>query len=155
MRYIYPILLLFISLTYTCAPATKFNKTKWLIGTWENRAPKGSVFETWTQKNSFELVGRSYTIAGKDTITLETVRITMDGKQLLYIPTVNNQNDKKPIPFSMKSLSKNEMIFENLNHDFPNIIAYQRINNDSLIAYINGKDNREATKRIFPMKKVN
>ena len=46
------------------------------------------------------------------------------------------------------------MEFENLQHDFPQKISYQNIQNDSLIALVSGIQNGVAKKYEIPMRRV-
>ena len=73
---------------------------------------------------------------------------------LFYIPNVNNQNGGLPVRFATKTVSDMELVFENPQHDFPQIISYTKINADSLVAEISGTINGKERKQTFPMKRV-
>ena len=106
-----------VSLIILCAWTMKqtnhIKKAEWLIGTWENKTPKGSIYETWSKASDNELTGKSYIVKEQDTI-----------------------------------------VFENPQHDFPQIISYTKINADSLVAEISGSKNGQELKQTFPMKRV-
>ncbi len=129
-------------------------KVEWLIGTWENKTPRGSVFENWQKLDDNELFGRSYALNGIDTMFFEQVQLVQDGDSLFYIPTVINQNDGMPIQFALTSISDSSMVFEHPYHDFPQIIRYVRINKDSLEATVSGINNGEQREIVFPMRRV-
>ncbi|NCD68827.1 DUF6265 family protein [Mucilaginibacter agri] len=129
-------------------------KADWLVGTWENKTTKGSVFETWTKVSDDELRSKSYMLKGKDTVMFETVRLTEEHDQLFYIPTVPNQNGGLPVRFKLKSLSDSQMIFENPEHDFPQVITYTKVNQDSLVAEISGMLKGQMNKRSYPMRRI-
>lgn len=74
--------------------------------------------------------------------------------KLYYIPTVKNQNEGLPVRFAAKTISENQLVFENPQHDFPQIIAYTKITSDSLIAEISGTKNGQKRKQTFPMKRM-
>lgn len=133
----------------------KIEKAAWLIGTWEQKTDKGPVYESWQRISNVELSGKSFMTKDKDTIILETIRLTQEQNGLYYIPTVKNQNTGLPVRFVLKSLSDKQMVFENPRHDFPQIISYSRIGTDSLIAEISGAVNGQLRQRYFPMRKVN
>lgn len=129
-------------------------KAGWLIGTWENKTQRGSLFETWSQLNENEFSGKSYMVKDKDTMLFETIRLLQEKEQLFYIPVVKNQNDGQPVRFALKSISENALVFENPAHDFPQVISYTRIAPDSLLAEISGTRNGQLRKQSFPMKKI-
>ncbi|ANH80699.1 hypothetical protein A8C56_06660 [Niabella ginsenosidivorans] len=49
-------------------------KAKWLIRTWENKTPEGSIYETWNKTNNTEFAGKSYIVKEKDTIVFENIQ---------------------------------------------------------------------------------
>ncbi len=129
-------------------------KADWLIGTWENITPRGSIYESWSRINDNEFSGISYILKDDETVVLETIRLVQEQDGFFYIPTVKNQNEGLPIRFSAKTISETQMIFENLQHDFPQFISYTKITPDSLIAEIWGTRNGQERKLTFPMKRV-
>lgn len=147
---------IFISALIAIACDTKpsVNEAEWLIGTWQNQTSRGNIYETWSKKSDRELVAKSYLLEGRDTVILETIQILQEEQQLFYIPTVATQNDGKPVRFTMKKIENNSMIFENSDHDFPQVITYTKIGNDSLIAFISGVQSGQETSRSFKMKRI-
>jgi hypothetical protein len=129
-------------------------KAEWVIGTWENKTPKGSIFETWSKASDNEFSGKSYIVKEKDTIVFENIRLVQEQDGLFYIPTVKSQNDGLPVRFATKTISETQLVFENPQHDFPQIISYTIINSDSLVAEISGTKNGQERKQTFPMKRV-
>ena len=137
-----------------CTKKLALHNAKWMLGTWENKTSRGSVFETWTMENDRAFLAKSYKIQEADTILFETVQLIIENNQLFYIPKVVNQNEGKPVRFSMTSMSDSSMTFENPIHDFPQIITYSKIGRDSLVATISGIRNGKESKRYFRMKRV-
>ena len=141
-----------------CAFTTKkinnIKKAEWLIGTWENETPRGSIYETWNKISKKEFSGKSYIIKEKDTIVFENIQLLQEHGNLLYIPVVKNQNDGLPVRFTAKEVSQNQLVFENLQHDFPQIISYTKISSDSLVAIISGTKNGQEREQTFQMKRV-
>lgn len=127
---------------------------EWLIGTWKNNTQKGSIFETWHRTSESELSGKSYIIKGQDTIVFETIRLVQEHDGLFYIPVVKDQNNGLPVRFAARTVSETQLVFENPEHDFPQVISYTRINADSLSAEISGIRSGKTRKQIFPMKRV-
>jgi hypothetical protein len=139
---------------WTLHQKTEIKKVEWLIGTWENKTQKGSIYETWTKVSEVELSGKSYILKEKDTVVFETIRLLQEQDVLFYIPKVKNQNGGLPVRFSMKAGSDKELIFENQQHDFPNTVSYTKINANSLVAEISGTKDGKKRKQTFPMKRV-
>lgn len=130
-------------------------KADWLVGTWENETSRGRIFENWIRISESEFRGRSYMINENDTLVFENIQLTQDASGVYYIPTVRDQNEGKPIRFTATSLTETQMIFENPEHDFPQMITYTKIGADSLVAEISGSINGQERRRAFPMRRVN
>lgn len=126
-------------------------KAKWLIGEWGSVMPEGSTTETWEAQNDSVYVGRTYFVAGKDTLFSESISIEQRGKDLFYIPVVKGQNGGKPVEFKLTSSTEKRLVFENPTHDFPQKITYTRQSTDSLVAEISGTDKGKAAAERFVM----
>ncbi len=140
--------------SWTLQKKHEIKKAEWLIGTWENKTQRESIFETWTSISGVELSGKSYILQNKDTIVFETIKLIQEQINLFYIPKVKNQNDNMPVRYSATKSTDTELVFENQQHDFPQIISYSKINADSLIAIISGTKNGKERKQTFPMRRV-
>jgi len=145
-------LIIFCSLTIQ--HKNEIKKVEWLIGSWENKTSRGSIYETWTKISKNEFSGKNYVLKEKDTIVFETLRLAQEQGRLFYIPTVKNQNDGFPVRFASKTISDTAMVFENSRHDFPQIISYTKISTDSLVAEISGMKNGQKREQTFPMKRM-
>ncbi|SKB27452.1 DUF6265 family protein [Daejeonella lutea] len=130
------------------------HEAEWLIGTWENKTSRGSMYESWKKVSNSELAGKSYMIRERDTVVFENIQLVRKSNLLIYIPTVNGQNNNQPVSFPMISNSDNKVVFENKNHDFPQLISYTRISKDSLIAEISGISKGVVKRQAFPMKRI-
>ena len=139
---------------WTIKQTNGIEKAGWLIGTWENKTAKGSLYETWSKTNDNEYSGKSYAVKEKDTIVFENIRIVQEQDGLFYIPIVKIQNDGLAVRFTIKIISETQLVFENPQHDFPQIISYTKIGMDSLVAEISGIKNGQERKQAFPMKRV-
>jgi hypothetical protein len=148
----------FVGLSILCAWTTKqtsdITKAEWLIGTWENKTQRGSIYETWSKTNDNEYSGMSYIIKEKDTVVFENIRLVQEQDGLFYIPSVRNQNDGLPVRFAAKTISEKQLAFENQQHDFPQIISYTKISSDSLVAEISGTKNGQERRQVFLMKRM-
>ena len=129
-------------------------KAAWLLGDWQNKTARGISSESWKKLNDSTFLGKSYVLRGTDTVSAEHIRLEEHNGTLYYIPTVKNQNEGKPVIFTMTTALANGFIFENPKHDFPQKISYDLIGKDSLMAEISGtyKGKQRAIK--FPMGRV-
>ena len=132
----------------------KLEKMNWILGQWEYKMPEGILTETWTKTNDSIFSGTTYFIINKkDTVHSETIILTQLKDELIYSPTVKGQNDDKPIDFIMTSDSENNFVFENPKHDYPKRIAYQKVDNNRLVATISGKQQGKQSTESYPMTK--
>lgn len=146
-----------ITLVHTSFAQQKTNpivQARWLVGSWKNQSAKTLDLETWNKLNDSTFLGRSYSLAGADTVSSERISIEQHAGKLYYIPTVKNQNDGKAVTFTLTSSDNKHLVFENPEHDFPQKITYTQITNDSLVAEISGMHKGRQKAIIFPMKRV-
>ncbi|WP_306352136.1 DUF6265 family protein [Flavobacterium sp. '19STA2R22 D10 B1'] len=135
------------------AKYTHLEKANWLIGEWGNVSEKATLTETWAKLNDSTFAGKTYYIIGKDTAHAESIMLQQKGDGLFYIPTIKDQNNGNPVSFELTTGTKDLLVFENLNHDFPQKITYHRVSDNSLVAEISGLENGKEKKESFPMKK--
>src|SRR6185369_9130105 len=83
-------------------------RTEWLVGTWENKTTRGSLFESWKKLNDHDIAGKSFIMKGKDTIVFESIHLIQKAEGLYYIPTVKNQNAGLPVSFKSTLISETE-----------------------------------------------
>lgn len=148
MRSIYqwPLWLLLVLVWVSCAsPITSEHEglcrsLHWISGQWRHTSVNGIYLEWWEVKDDSTLVGGSRFISEDDTSMQEELILQESQGALNYTALVKDQNEGKPITFSLKSHNDSVWTFENLLHDFPTRIEYVRLNNDSILARISGKD---------------
>lgn len=133
----------------------EIKKLDWLLGTWETKTPKGSLYETWSRKSDTEFQAKSYYLNKKDTIMFEFVQLVEKDSKLHYIVSVKGQHDEQPVDFvSTPKSNSSSLVFENKENDFPQTITYKKIRKDSLFAEISGMMNGKMARQAFPMKKI-
>lgn len=150
------IMIVTLGVLYSCNNSNTQDKSplassNWLLGEWRNSSANGVYIETWKQQNDSLFTAESYYIINKDTPSAETVRLEQHGTDLFYIPTVQDQNDNKPVSFKLSTSSEDQLVFENPEHDFPQTIVYKRINADSMVASIMGPREGKVDTIYFPM----
>ena len=118
--------------------STDFRAFHWLKGTWSMPKPNGSFrLETWESKGPNALSGIGMKVLNGDTTYLESIELYADQKEIWYVPTVPDQNNRQPVPFKLVTSTDLQFIFENPEHDFPQRIIYTFkpiVNGTSLIS---------------------
>ena len=71
---------------------------------------------------------------GAKTVFYEFLRIEHSSAGTTYLASPKGR--QPPTPFKMIECKPNQVTFENLQHDFPQRVAYQRKGADSLVAWI-------------------
>jgi len=138
----------------TVQPSPTIGGAGWLVGTWEHKTQRGSSYELWTVADDSTYHGRNYYLKGTDTVVLETIRLEAREGKLFYIPTVQGQNNDQPVTFTGTSLTDSVLVFENPDHDFPQVITYTRLAMDSLVAEISGTVGQQRKAMQFRMRRV-
>ena len=119
---------------------------KKLDGSWKHASKE--LFENWDFSGD---TARSEVlmIRDHDTAVLETVQLVETTSGVFYRVRVSNQNEGKAIDFALKEISENELVFENLTHDFPQRIAYRLEDADHLEAITSGMIYGERQEVVF------
>jgi hypothetical protein len=126
-----------------------------MLGVWEMENAAGRIYEEWTRVSDSLFSGKSYIINDNDTLILESISLVVKDGEILYVPSVIEQNDGKPITFKLVADSGNTFVFENLKHDFPQRIIYINKCKDSLYAIIEGNTDTKVRKEEFIMNRKN
>ena len=126
-----------------CIPqGSDFAALRNLEGTWVMQTKRGPLYESWKLHNNSELRSKSFKLdQSNDTIMLERVTLIENADGIFYIPVVEDQNNKQPVSFKLKSIYSRKYTFENLAHDYPQRIIYNLIKSDSIVARIEGTKN--------------
>jgi hypothetical protein len=130
-------------------------KTAWLAGRWKNSGYGEVIFEEWKQESNTLMLGKSYLIKGRDTLLIETIRLVARGRDICYIPTVYGQNDGKPVTFKLTAAYKNELVFENPMHDFPQKILYKQLSLTSMMTEVSGIIDGQMQSETITMTRTN
>lgn len=125
------------TVAFTDPPDLKdFKKLYMLQGRWMMKTKKGAIGEEWVRVGKNYMQSRGYLIKGNDTTITERVALRRTRQGIFYTSTVEEQNQKQPIPFKLVSVTDSLFVFENLQHDFPKRICYKLISKDSVHAWI-------------------
>jgi hypothetical protein len=115
--------------------ATGIKRVAWLTGCWEIDSSIRIVEEQWSAPRGGSMMGMSRTIKGDSLVTYELVVIREQGGQLAYEAHPAGQ---ATAVFLSRTITDSTIVFENLQHDFPQRIGYELGGADSLTAWIEG-----------------
>lgn len=124
----------------------------WISGCWELNDNGRVTTERWSKATENLMLGTSQTVKQTKSVAFEFLRIVNNGHGLMYVAQPSNA--KEPTAFAAKSLTANEIVFENPKHDFPQRIIYKHTKPDTLDARIEGKQGDKEMGMDFPMKRV-
>ena len=122
---------------------------KWISGTWVLKTNRGDMVEKWVAANDSTFRGKSMMVKTPgDSAVQETIELQWRSKAWSYVPTVQGQNNNKPVVFPIIFSGREEFIAHNPNHDFPQRIAYRKVKNQ-LFASIEGSRTGKYSKINF------
>lgn len=124
---------------------------RWLAGRWELQADRLSVEEQWLEPRAGILVGVSRSSRGESLVGFEFMRIFSRGDTLIFAAQPSGQELTE---FVAVSSGSREVIFENLEHDFPQRVSYRAVGSDSLIARVEGVRGGQLQGSEFPYGRV-
>jgi hypothetical protein len=111
-----------------------------LVGTWKSE--DGKSFERWIKNADGTFQSAVYSVKEKDTTWNEQAKIYMETDKWVYENTVSGQNNGKSVKFTSTSLSESNVQFSNPAHDFPNDINYTVADENTVRAFIVGKNEK-------------
>jgi hypothetical protein len=122
----------------------------WMAGCWSMQSGASTIEETWTTPAGGMMLGTSRTMKGGKTVFHEFMRISVENGTVIYTPRIGSS--EKPVNFKLVKQGEEEVVFENLSHDFPQRIIYRKAE-DGLFARIEGERDRKLRGQDFPMKR--
>ncbi|MDB5472069.1 MAG: hypothetical protein JWR84_3629 [Caulobacter sp.] len=143
MRRLLPVLAVLV-LTTPAFAADRLSDIAWMQGNWRVTQDDGAVvYETWLPAEGGIMPGVGRTV--KDAkAQVEFMRIDERDGRIAFTAVLTGQ---APTTFVAKSRTADEVVFENLEHDFPQRVIYRRCDADLCAAIegtINGKPERMA-----------
>jgi hypothetical protein len=127
--------------------SARIDQVAWFAGCWSRTTASSVVEEQWMAPRGGAMLGMSRTVANNTVREFEHLRIFTAGDTLVYASTPSRQQYTE---FRSKTITADEIVFENPTHDFPQRIGYKRISRDSIHAYIEGNANGTPRRVNFP-----
>ncbi len=125
------------------------DRLAWLSGCWASDGGDAGSEEHWMQPAAGAMLGMNRTVRQRQTVAFEFLRIyENEGNSLTLHSSPSQQSSAS---FQLVSISQNEVIFENPEHDFPHRILYRLVAPDHLLGRIEGISKGEFRAIDFPM----
>jgi len=124
---------LLAALAQTPAPAPE--PLAWLAGCWSQSRKQEIVEEQWTRPAFGALIGMGRTLREGRMQNFEFMRIAIVNGKLSFMAS---PAAAAPITFPVHSQTAEEVVFENLTHDFPQRIIYRK-SGEGLFARVEGR----------------
>ena len=122
----------------------------WLSGCWQGRQGTAVVEEMWSKPTGTTMLGLSRTVRDNRTVSFEFMQFREQDGVLAFLP---QPQGGPQVRFPLKETTLTKFTFENLNHDFPQRVIYERKNN-LLVASIEGTEKGKVSRQEFVMRKV-
>ncbi len=122
---------------------------QWLAGCWSQDGQEAGSVEQWTAPAGGTMLGMNRTVSGGKTVAFEYLRIVEEeGGWIVLIASPSGQETAR---FNMVSMSENDVVFENKEHDFPQRIIYRLVASGKLLGRIEGVIDGAERSADFPM----
>lgn len=132
--------------------AQGLERAAWLAGCWAGSSGDRGAEERWSPRRAGTMISAARAFRGDRTTSIELVVLRERGDTLVYeAHPVGQRAASFPERFPRDSSA---LVFENLGHDFPQRIVYQRTGADSLLAYVEGAIDGRQRRSDYRMARV-
>lgn len=107
----------------------------WLAGCWSGTIDGLEMEELWLAPRGDVMLGLHRDTKKGRPAGFEFLRIAQTSEGVAYFASPQGRT---PTPFPLKEVTASRAVFENLQHDFPKRIIYERRGNEQLCARIEG-----------------
>lgn len=121
------LLLLFLALTTASIQAQTLTDLDWMSGYWTSSENGTTMEELWTPASGGMMLGLHRDVFGNGRSSFENIRIVQTAEGIVYLASPGG---KPATPFTLKEVSAQKAVFENLEHDFPQRIIYSKEGNN-------------------------
>lgn len=134
----------------TMPQSTGIERIAWLQGCWEAVSAERTIEEHWMAPRGNSMLGVSRTVRGDSLVAYELVVVREQGDQLVYQAHPSGQASAE---FVSRVVDEESVVFENLQHDFPQRVGYRR-EGQALLAWIEGTQEGELRRIEFPYRRA-
>lgn len=146
------LLLLLIVGSVARADAHQLAKLAWLGGCWKSDTAEAGSVEHWLPLAGGSMLGVSRTVKQGKTVAHEFMQIRAQPDGTVVFDA--QPSGQQAATFAMLRITDTEVVFENLQHDFPQRIVYAIEDGGKLKARIEGLRNGSLRIIPFPMTRV-
>ncbi len=140
-----------LALVFLLQQAPAAERVAWLQGCWESVTAQRTVEEQWMAPRGGSMIGMGRTVRASVLVEFELAVIRPQGDQLAYEAHPSGQPSAV---FLSRTLADSMVVFENLEHDFPQRIGYQRTGPDAVLAWIEGTEKGQTRRVEFPYRRA-
>ena len=125
---------------------------RWLAGCWAQDGQEPGSVEHWTAPAGGSMLGLSRIVKDGKTVSFEYLRIVAEEDG--WTGLIASPSGQETARFRMISMSANDVVFENPDHDFPQRIIYRLHGDGKLLGRIEGTVDGKERSADFPMTKT-
>ena len=124
-----------------------------MAGCWEHKEPGKGLFisEQWMSPAGTSILGMGRTVKNGKTVGFEFMRIEQNTDGIFFV--ARPHENKVETAFKLKNSTQNEVVFENLEHDFPQRVIYKLLGT-KLVGRIEGNQNSKLLRIDFPLDRI-
>lgn len=119
-------------------------------GAWASENSRSRTEEFWSPPRAGTMLGASRTMRGDKTVFFEHFRIEQRDGEIVYVA---QPGGRAPTEFKLTSFDGTRAVFENPQHDFPTRIIYEKIDNRTMRASIEGLQNGKPAGQTWEFKR--
>jgi len=137
----------------TCWPQTKasLSDLSWLSGCWQGREGSAVLEEIWSKPAGGSMLGMGRKVRSNRTVSFEFMQFREENGSLVFLP---QPGGGARVSFPLKDSFGGKATFENLKHDFPQRVSYERKGKALMWASVEGTQNGKEERQEFVMHKV-
>ena len=122
--------------SHAIAQCDSLRSLHWLLENWIAEDAVRFTEETWTQvsPHTFEGSGAIINKSSNERHISERLRIVEMSGEIFYI--AKPIQNEFPTAFKLTQCSEGTVVFENTSHEFPKLLKYDRVGNDSLVVHV-------------------
>jgi hypothetical protein len=126
------------SLSVQAQTTNRITDVAWLQGCWELRDGDRVVEERWAPPRAGSMLGVGRTTRGDTLLEHEYIVLSERDGRLAYQAHPSGQASAVFLSRSPAGQEAETIVFENLEHDFPQRVGYRRTGSDALLGWIEG-----------------
>lgn len=132
-------------------PTLSVENVRWLAGCLEMRSGDRVVEEQRMDLRAGSMLGMARTTTSRGLLEYELTLILQKAGKIVFEAHPSGQ---APAVFSGTSANADSVVFEAPDHDYPQVVGYRRSGPDSVIAWIDGRQEGKRHRIEFPYRRV-